>query len=148
MRRRASAWLATAWLHAALALTAPLVGNAATADDAGLSGAEIYDDACASCHGTDGRGAPAGTRIAVPLPDFTDCKFITSEGDGNWRFLLAHGGDGLGLSTQMPAFGAVLSAAQVQLVLDYTRAFCTDPRWPRGELNFRRPLFTTKAFPE
>jgi mono/diheme cytochrome c family protein len=115
---------------------------------AGPNAEEIYRDACAACHGIDGRGAPAGTRIDVPLPDFSDCNFITREGDGNWRYLLAHGGEGLGLSSQMPAFGDVLTDAQLQATLDYIRSFCHDPRWPRGELNFRRLLITDKAYPE
>ena len=113
-----------------------------------LTGRELYEGACASCHGSDGRGAPQGTAINVPLPDFTDCNFITREGDGNWAFLIAHGGEGLGLSPQMPAFADVLTDEQIHAALDYIRGFCTDARWPRGELNFRRPLVTTKAFPE
>ena len=129
-------------------LAAFIDASAALADDAVLTGQEIYDGACASCHGVDGHGAPEGTAIVVPLPDFTDCNFITREGDGNWHYLLAHGGEALGLSAQMPAFGDVLTDQQLHAALDYIRTFCHDTRWPRGELNFRRTLFTTKAFPE
>jgi hypothetical protein len=123
-------------------------GRTGPTPSAGLTDAEIYDGACASCHGVDGRGAPQGTAITTPLPDFSDCNFITREGDGNWHYLLVHGGQGLALSPQMPAFGDVLTAAQLQAVLGYIRTFCRDPRWPRGELNFPRLLVTTKAFPE
>ncbi len=136
------------WIQTALLLAPLLVPTCATADDSNPSGKEIYEGACASCHGADGRGAPQGTAISVPLPDFTDCSFITREGDGNWRYLLAHGGEGLGLSPQMPAFGGVLNEPEIQAALDYIRAFCHDRRWPRGELNFRRLLITGKAFPE
>jgi mono/diheme cytochrome c family protein len=136
----------SARLALAAAVVCLLVRLAAATEE--LSGRELYDGACASCHGADGRGAPEGTAISVPLPDFTDCNFITREGNGNWGYLLAHGGKGLGLSLQMPAFADVLTDEQVHRVLDYIRGFCTDPRWPRGELNFRRPLITTKAFPE
>jgi len=132
----------------AAALAAVLIALPAQAEDAALSGAEIYDGACATCHGADGRGAPQGTAITVPLPDFTDCNFITREGDGNWYYLLVHGGEGLALSPQMPAFGNVLTKEQLRAVLSYIRTFCHDPRWPRGELNFPRLLITTKAFPE
>jgi mono/diheme cytochrome c family protein len=113
-----------------------------------LTGSEVYEGACASCHGADGRGAPQGSAITAPLPDFTDCNFITREGNGNWSYLIAHGGKGLGLSLQMPAFADALTDEQIHAVLDYIRSFCADPHWPRGELNFRRPLITTKAFPE
>lgn len=132
----------------AAAATALYVLARVGAGVAELSGRELYEGACASCHCTDGRGAPQGTAITVPLPDFTDCNFVTREGDGNWAYLLAHGGDGLGLSPQMPAFADVLTDDQIHAVLDYIRSYCTEPRWPRGELNFRRPLVTTKAFPE
>ena len=63
-----------------------------------MSGAEIYRDACASCHGTDGRGAPAGSAISVPLPDFTDCINATAETTANWTGLVRHGGRFLGVS--------------------------------------------------
>ena len=48
----------------------------------------------------------------------------------------------------MPAFGEGLTGAQLETVLAYTRSFCTDPSWPRGELNLPRALVTEKAFPE
>jgi len=133
---------------AVVVLAMLLLATPATAEDAALSGAQIYDGACASCHGVDGRGAPQGTAITVPLPDFSDCDFMTREGDGNWSHLLEHGGESLALSPQMPAFGDVLSPEQVHAVLTYIRTFCHDPRWPRGELNYPRLLLTTKAFPE
>ncbi len=135
-------------LAAALAVSLLAGAGVVAADEAEPTAAELYQGACASCHGADGRGAPQGTAINVPLPDFTDCSFITREGDGNWRYLLAHGGEGLGLSAQMPGFSGVLTDAQQQAVLDYIRTFCHDPSWPRGELNFRRLLVTSKAFPE
>lgn len=111
-------------------------------------GKELYEAACASCHGLDGRGAPEGTAIEVPLPDFTDCSFVTRESTGNWVALAAHGGRELALSSQMPGFGDALSEAQIRQIIDYVRRFCTDPAWPPADLNFRRPLFTGKAYPE
>lgn len=118
----------------------------ALADD-DLDGKTLYAEACASCHGLDGRGA-AHTAVRVPLPDFTDCGFNTREPNSDWAIVVAHGGPAMALSNQMPAFEGVLTAAETERVLDYVRSFCRDHRWPRGELNFRRPIFTTKAFPE
>jgi hypothetical protein len=48
----------------------------------------------------------------------------------------------------MPAFGDALSDEEIQLILDYVRGFCTNPEWPRGELNLPLALVTEKAFPE
>jgi len=115
---------------------------------AGDNGRELYGAACASCHGRDGRGAPEGTAITVPLPDFTDCSFVTRETTGNWAALVAEGGQVLGLSPQMPGFGDSLTDDEIRTVLTHVRGFCRDPSWPYADLNFRRPLFTGKAFPE
>jgi hypothetical protein len=48
----------------------------------------------------------------------------------------------------MPAFANALTIAQMQEILTQVRSFCGEPAWPRGELNFPRPLITEKAFPE
>jgi mono/diheme cytochrome c family protein len=113
------------------------------------SGRELYAAACAACHGADGRGSPPpAVGFAEPLPDFTDCSFATREPDADW-FAVAHdGGPVRAFAPMMPAFGDALGAAELQRILDHVRTLCTDPTWPRGELNLPRPLFTEKAFPE
>lgn len=141
-RPRRHAALVTCVLFGSIAL-----GRAGTIRAADVDARALYRQACASCHGFDGRGA-TGTAVQVPLPDFTDCSFNTREPDSDWSVVVAHGGPAAGLSSQMPAYADALSAAQIGHILDYIRAFCADPSWPRGELNFRRPIFTAKAFPE
>ena len=37
---------------------------------------------------------------------------------------------------------------QIQALVAHLRTFCTEPGWPSGNLNFPRPMFTEKAFPE
>src|SRR5512139_2716152 len=115
---------------------------------AAMSGSEVYADACASCHGRDGRGSPLGSAIVVPLPDFTDCITATAETTANWEGLVRYGSHFLGLSDQMPAFGQVLDDDEIRAVIAYVRSFCTDPGYPIGDLNFPRPLFIEKAYPE
>ena len=113
-----------------------------------LSGPEIYAQACAPCHGADGRGASAGSGITVPLPDFTDCAVSTAETTANWAGLVRRGGRFLGMSDEMPAFGDALTEEEIRAVLAYLRSFCAEPRYPIGDLNYRRPVFVEKAFPE
>ena len=115
---------------------------------AALSGAEVYADACSTCHGNDGRGSPEGSAITVPLPDFTDCTTSTAEPTANWEALVRYGSRFLGLSDLMPAFGEALSDEEIRNVVEYVRSFCTDPSYPIGDLNFPRPLFVEKAYPE
>jgi len=112
-------------------------------------GRELYETACAACHGADGRGvAPALVGFDTPIPDFTDCSFATPEPDADWMAVMHDGGPARGFDRRMPAFGEALTDADLQQILDYTRTFCTNGAWPRGELNLPRALVTEKAFPE
>jgi hypothetical protein len=113
------------------------------------SGAEVYRQACASCHASDGRGAPKHvTGLETPLPDFTDCSFVTREPDPDWYAVAHDGGSARAFAKTMPAFGGALGEAELKASLDHIRAFCPSMHWPRGDLNLPRPLFTEKAFPE
>jgi mono/diheme cytochrome c family protein len=124
--------------------------SAATVDVPVLdSGRAVYDAACATCHGADGRGAPPGLLgFSAPLPDFTDCDFAAREPDSDWVGVAYEGGPSRGFSEFMPAFRGALTVEQVQLAVDHIRSLCTDGRWPRGELNLPRPLVTGKAYPD
>jgi hypothetical protein len=84
----------------------------------------------------------------LPLPDFTDCSFATVEPDADWLAVTHSGGPARAFDRRMPAFGELLTEAEMLRTLAYARAFCPNPSWPRGELNLPRPLITEKAFPE
>ncbi|MBN2574915.1 MAG: c-type cytochrome [Deltaproteobacteria bacterium] len=126
-----------------------LVAVASSAFAAERSGEDVYAAACAACHGSDGRGAsPAQTGLSLEPLDFTDCLLTNREPDQDWRAVIAEGGPARGFHRMMPAFGEVLSEAEQEAVLGYVRGFCTEPAYPRGDLNFPRPLVTEKAFVE
>jgi hypothetical protein len=109
----------------------------------------VYTAACAACHGDDGRGRTSSQLgFDVPVPDFTDCDFAVREPDSDWYAIAHRGGPIRGFDRLMPAFGEALSQAELEAALLQIRAFCTDARWPRGELNLPRALFTEKAYPE
>jgi hypothetical protein len=49
----------------------------------------------------------------------------------------------------MPAFGEALDPAEIAGLVAYLRTFCENfEEYPPGDLNFRRPLETGKAYPE
>jgi mono/diheme cytochrome c family protein len=122
-------------------------GTTTSAQTAG--GRELYLNACAACHGADGRGLTAATLgFETPVPDFTDCSFATPEADPDWMAIVHEGGPVRAFDRRMPAFGDALTDGEIQSILDYIRTLCSDPRWPRGELNLPRALVTEKAFPE
>ena len=110
---------------------------------------QVYESACAACHGIDGRGRPAAmSDYPVAAPDFTDCSFATREPDADWLAVSHAGGPARGFSRLMPAFGDALSRTQLADALRHIRTFCRSDAWPRGELNLPRALVTTKAYPE
>lgn len=129
-------------------LTASLVWAAYQVTEKDLrEGKQLYDQACASCHGDDGKGVTTGLGVKTPLPDLAWCVFNSEEPDQDWALVIAKGGPAIGRSIDMPSFGDSLTEEQIRQVIAYTRTFCPE-RWPRGELNFPRPLVTGKAWPE
>jgi mono/diheme cytochrome c family protein len=122
---------------------------------ANASGEEIFVAACATCHGSDGRGSPSSVvGFELPLdnghdfPDFTDCSINTVEPLADWMAVAHRGGRVRALDRRMPAFGDALTDDQIERAVKYLWTFCDDPAWPRGDLNLPRTFFTEKAFPE
>ncbi|TDI49370.1 MAG: cytochrome c [Acidobacteria bacterium] len=138
--------LVVPWMIVGIALIWPSQGSGQIE---GMSSQELYDAACARCHGLDGTGVDA-SRVAftIATPDFSDCSFSSREPDFDWIAVAHQGGPVRGFDETMPAFGDSFDEAQLQRIIDYIRGFCNDDRWPRGELNLPRPLITEKAYPE
>lgn len=120
-----------------------------TVDTAGKTGAQLFAEACAACHGLDGRGKEAGALgFDVPTPDFSDCRFAPREASADWVTVAHEGGPARGFSSHMPAFGGALSEADLYKIVAHVKTFCPASEWPRGELNLPKALFTEKAYPE
>ncbi len=114
-----------------------------------ITGKQLYIEACANCHGVDGKGASVNQLgLQTPPPDFTDCDFASREPDFDWLAVAHEGGPARGFSKEMPAFTEALSANELQKIMEHVRTFCRNDNWPRGELNLPRPLVTEKAYPE
>ena len=115
------------------------------------NGEHVYKGGCIACHGSDGTGAPqTSTEFKRPdtFPDFTRCDQTTPEPNSAWKDVIVNGGPARAFSQIMPAFGELLSDSDINDVIAYMRAFCTNKHWARGELNLPRALVTEKAFPE
>ncbi len=122
---------------------------AGAAPQATRTGRQIFETACATCHGADGRGTPAAeSNYPLVPPDFSDCNFASREGDIDWLAVSHDGGPARGFDRLMPAYGEVLTRDELERAFLHIRGFCTSGAWPRGELNFPRALVTEKAFPE
>ena len=133
-------------LTAAVAALALLPVNALAQE---FTNAQMYERACAACHGNDGTGrSQQDVAFETPLPDFSDCEFASREPDPDWFAVIHEGGPVRAFDKMMPAFGDALSADEINQILAHVRTFCADDEWPRGEFNLPRPLYTEKAFPE
>ena len=141
--------LAAVQLATAIAASAQLPRGVNGQDLADAPGRAIYGASCANCHGLDGTGlAPSLLAFEEEVPDVTDCDFAAREPDADWIAVAHEGGPVRGFSEMMPAFRGALTEEQLGRVMGYIRTLCTDPNWPRGELNLPRPLLTEKAYPE
>lgn len=128
-------------------LGAALAQGWASGDARREQGREVYEVACAACHGADGRGNPAWESKVAP-PDLADCA-TTAERADHWEAIVARGGAKFGLSSVMPSFEETLTQGEITAVVAYSRTLCVEAdRYPPGELNPRRLLSTPKAFPE
>jgi mono/diheme cytochrome c family protein len=115
------------------------------------TGKEIFQAACVSCHGADGKGqadTTVGFEKPKTFPDFSDCPGSTPEANEQWYAVIHDGGAARGFSRIMPSFGDALTHDQIDKVIIYLRTLCGEKRWPQGDLNVPLPLFTEKAFPE
>ncbi len=136
-----------------LLVVATLIGLSGSLAAFGAANAEtdaaLYAQACATCHGVDGRGgSQEDLGFSTPLPDFTDCQFASREPDPDWYAVIHEGGPVRAFDRMMPAFGEALTEEQIYAILRHVRTFCTESAWPRGEFNLPRPLYTEKAYPE
>jgi hypothetical protein len=113
------------------------------------TGREVYETVCIACHGPDGKAGVNQEleKLAKP-PDFTNCAFAAREPDRGFLAVAHNGGPARGFSPLMPPWGAQYSETELADAIKHLRTFCTDARWPRGELNLPRPFVTAKAFPE
>ena len=82
------------------------------------SGAELYAQSCAGCHGDEGRGDGPGA--SAKMPDFTAqaTMVFISQAELAQHWQSAH-----------PELGAAWSAAQRQAVLEQIRTFTYQPVW-------------------
>ena len=128
-----------------------------TAKDLKLeSGEDIFQATCAGCHGPDGKGQPQhilGFEPPATFPDFTDCSGSSRESDQQWSSVIHQGGTARAFSHIMPSFGPAENPAltddEIKKVIKFLRTFCKeDPKWPSGDFNVARPMYTEKAFPE
>lgn len=83
-----------------------------------IDGEEVYATNCATCHGVSGKGdGPAAGAFNPPPTDFTDPEAVKNRSVEDLVGAISEGRDG------MPAYGASLSAEEIEAVAEYIRSF-------------------------
>ncbi len=89
-----------------------------TSEEAVASGAALYAESCASCHGVSGAGD--GPEATGTLPDFTDAAYVTFRSQADWS---------AGWQSAHPEIGEQWALADQEAVLEYMRTFSYVPSW-------------------
>jgi cytochrome c553 len=95
------------------------------ASQAGGEAASTYSNLCATCHGATGNGnGPAAAALNPKPKDFADCKTMAKITDETLFKAIHGGGQTVGLSPMMPAWGGSLSEKQIHDLVSHVRGFC------------------------
>ena len=118
----------------ALALTCLLLWPLASQAQDAAAGQEIYTQYCALCHGPQGKGDGSLSANLDPKPrNHTDGAYMNALSDAHLLKVIGGGGAAAGLSPIMPAWGAILSAQQIQDVVAFVRTLAMPPYMPPAD---------------
>lgn len=107
------------WIAALMLAAFP--GWAQAAGDA-VRGGELYGDKCVLCHGAEGGGWDWSQKVArppVPVPDLA--AVAPTRSDGYLFDVIKQGGEAVGQTRFMPAFGFQLSDQDVRDLVVFIR---------------------------
>ncbi len=96
------------------------INSFATGDSA--KGKESYNQICAMCHGETGKGDGVAAASLDPKPrDLSSGEYVSTLTDEHIFKVIKEGGESVGKSNLMPAWGAVLSDDKIWDVVAYLR---------------------------
>ena len=85
----------------------------------------LFNELCSVCHGVGGKGDGPSAQGLEPKPaDFTNCKAMTKDSDEVLLKIIKGGGQSVGRSTVMPAWGDSLSEQQIRELVKFIRGLC------------------------
>jgi len=84
-----------------------------------------FQELCTVCHGVGGKGDGPSAQGLEPKPaDFTNCKTMAKDSDEVLLKIIRGGGQSVGRSTVMPAWGDALSEQQIRELVKFIRGLC------------------------
>lgn len=96
-------------------------GSTPPGDELAL-GTKVYQDRCVLCHGAQGKGDGVGAAGLDPKPrNHTDGAYMNARTDDQLIEVIKNG------KGNMPAWGAILSDAEIHAVLKHVRSLAVPP---------------------
>jgi cytochrome c oxidase cbb3-type subunit III len=87
--------------------------------------AVLFQELCSVCHGVGGKGDGPSAQGLEPKPaDFTNCQAMAKDSDEVLMKIIKGGGQSVGRSTVMPAWGDALSEQQIRELVKFIRGLC------------------------
>ena len=86
-------------------------------------GQEIHYENCAECHGYDGKAEVIVMHMDEPPRDETDVEYMSSLNDAFLYLAICRGGEAVGRSMIMPAWGNTLSDQDIKDLIAHIRTF-------------------------
>jgi mono/diheme cytochrome c family protein len=91
-------------------------------------GKNLYTTYCSSCHGDKGNGdGVASKSLPVKLADHTNGLIMNQLSDKFLFDIISNGGNSVGKSSMMPAWGSQLNEKQIHDVIAYIRSIADPP---------------------
>ena len=87
--------------------------------------AVLFKELCSVCHGVGGKGDGPSAQGLEPKPaDFTNCQVMAKDSDEVLLKIIKGGGQSVGRSTVMPAWGDSLNEQQIGELVKFIRGLC------------------------
>ena len=85
----------------------------------------LFGELCSVCHGVGGKGDGPSAQGLEPKPaDFTNCGAMAKDSDEVLFKIIKGGGQNVGRSTVMPAWGDSLRDQQIGELVKFIRGLC------------------------
>jgi len=85
----------------------------------------LFQELCSVFHGVGGKGDGPSAQGLEPKPaDFTNCKVMAKDSDEVLLKIIKGGGQSVGRSTVMPAWGESLSEQRIRELVKFIRGLC------------------------
>ncbi len=102
-----------------LGLVGPVACNEPTGPEREISGARLFSQYCARCHGADGKGAADGPAVTR---DLTDPNYMSMLTDRQIKGTIQ-----MGKPPNMPSFGRQFAEPSLKVLTAYVRSLSAEP---------------------